>query len=78
MASYKVKPGQIVTGIMRKIFKKKFIVKTKIEYVDRQGKKDIAIVSNQVEAYNKDQACGMARQEIISSLQFSQEATVAK
>lgn len=73
-----LKPGQIVTGIMQKIFKKKYTVKSKVVYIDGTGKKDMAIITNYVEAYNKDQAAKLARENIFSHLSFEQEAIVAK
>ena len=78
MASHRVKPGQIVTGIMQKIFKKKYTVKSKVVYIDGAGKKDMAIITNYVEAYNKDQAAKLARENIFSHLSFEQEAIIAK
>jgi ribonucleotide reductase alpha subunit len=78
MTSYRLKPGQIVTGIMQKVFKKKYTVKSKVVYVDGAGKKDMAIITNYVEAYSKDAACKAARESIFTHLSFEQEAMVAK
>ena len=73
-----VKKGAYVTGFVKKLFLKKYVVKTEIVYTDTTGSKAMGKVTNYVEAYNKEQAAKLARESIFGHMSFNSEATIAK